>query len=121
MSPTPARVAPAESIGTHQSERRLHQRYPIKLDVEYKLLYRRRVQREGFCRTVNIGSRGVLLDLKDALQGQGSIELSIKWPLLLEHLIPLSLMVSGKIVRNDGNSIAVKFLQLEFHTTSSRC
>jgi hypothetical protein len=99
----------------YQFDRRVHQRYLISLEVEYKLLDGNGVQRKGFCRTINISTCGVLLDLKDSLPGISSIELSIKWPFLLGGSIPLKLMMRGNIVRVDGNSIAVETAEHEFH------
>ena len=104
------------STRMYQSDRRVHQRYPITLEVEYKLLDGNGFQRKGVCRTINISTGGVLLDLKDSVPGTSSIELSIKWPFLLDGSIPLKLMMRGNIVRVDGNSIAVETAEHEFHT-----
>ena len=114
MSPTPATAPHSGSVGV--PERRLHQRYTISLNVEYKQLDRRRVQCQGFCGTIDISSRGVLLDLEHTRPSLRSIELSIRWPFLLGGSIPLQLKVRGHIVRNDGNNIAVEFHQHEFCT-----
>lgn len=38
MSPTPTAVPDFEFVETYLVERRTHQRYPITLDVEYRLL-----------------------------------------------------------------------------------
>jgi hypothetical protein len=116
MSPTPTVATRRVSAGTLQSDRRLHNRYPITLDGEYKLLYRRRVQRQGFCRTKNISSSGILLVLEDPPSNLYAIELTIKWPFLLGGSIPLKLMARGNIVRVAGNSIAVEVTEHEFHT-----
>jgi hypothetical protein len=87
------------------------------LDAEYKVLQGKHVK-HGFGRTVNICSRGLLVELEGRVPGLGSIDLSIKWPFLLEGSIPLKLMVRGRIVRVDGRRIAVEFLAREFHTAS---
>jgi hypothetical protein len=115
MSPTP-RTASVYRPGLYESDRRLHQRYAITLDVEYKLLDGRHVQRQGFGRTVNMSSGGVLLDLGAPLPSRGTIQLSIRWPFLLDGSIPLKLMMRGNIVRVDGNSIAVEITEHEFRT-----
>lgn len=114
MSPALTTSARTASVGP--SDRRLHQRYPITFEVEYKLLDGNGFQRKGFCRTINISTGGVLLDLKDCPPSITSIELSIKWPFPLHGSIPVKLMVRGNIVRNDGNSIAVETTKHEFHT-----
>lgn len=116
MSPAPT-AATITSVATSQFDRRLHQRYPITLEVEYKLLDGTSVHRQGFCRTVNISSHGVLLNLQDILPTRSSIELSIKWPFPLGGSVPLKLKVRGKIVRADDNSTAVEVIKSEFHTS----
>ncbi len=100
----------------YQSNRRVHQRYPITLAVECKLLDGRGGQRKEFGRTINISSGGVLLDLKDTPPTPSSIELSVEWPFLLDGSIPLKWMVHGNIVRIAGNSVAIEVTKHEFHT-----
>jgi hypothetical protein len=122
MSPTPTRLPRAKSVETYLPERRLHQRYPIALDAEYTLFsHPGRIQSKGSCRTINIGSDGVLLAVNDGLPILSSIELSIKWPCFLEGAIPLRLIARGRVVWNNGESIEVEFLQHDFYTASTRC
>lgn len=99
-----------------QIERRLHRRYSIALEAEYRLVSRDGTQCHGPCRTVNISSGGVLLETEAVLFPLGSIEVSIKWPFFLRDVVPLKLMVRGEIVRVDGNNIAVEMTWHEFRT-----
>jgi len=110
----------SELAGLGQIERRSHRRYPVVLDAEYKLLFRGSAQHQGYCRTVNISSGGILLAVS-GLPRWGSIEVSLKWPILLNDFVPVKFVVHGDIVRSDGECSAVKFSQYGFHTTSSRC
>src|SRR6516225_700688 len=89
-------------------ERRLHQRYPITFDVEYQVPGGNGVRLMGFGRTINISSRGVLLEIGDPLPNLCRIRLSINWPFLLDESIPLKLAMYGEIVRVAGNTIAVR-------------
>ena len=100
-----------------QFNRRLHRRYSIALEAEYRLVSRDGTQCHGPCRTVNISSGGVLIETNAVLFPLGSIEVSIKWPCFLRDVVPLKLMVRGNIVRVDGNNIAVKMNWYEFRTT----
>lgn len=120
MSPTSTAAAIGASARTHFSDRRVHQRFPMSLNVEYKFLIGGHVECQGFCLTVNISSHGTLLRLPNNLPSLKSIDLSIKWPVLLRGTVPLKLVVRGRVVRNDGDSIAVKFLEHEFRTATSR-
>jgi hypothetical protein len=106
--------------GTFGFERRLHQRYPLTLDVEYNLLKGRRLRRKGFGRTTNISSIGVFFEIDDSLLSEsdllpgGSIRLSINWPCLLNGSVALRLVMYGKIVRVLDNTIAVGVNQHAF-------
>jgi len=116
MSPTPTTVPSSGSVGAFPFERRLHQRYPITLDVEYKVPGGNDVRLMGFGRTVNISSRGVLLEISDRLPNRCPIQVSINWPFFLGGSIPLKLLLYGEIVRVAGNTIAAKVTGHTFHT-----
>jgi PilZ domain-containing protein len=103
-------------------DKRLHPRYPITLELQYKAMKRDGVQHLGDGMTLNISSGGVLFHVngvfenKDILPDGGMIELAIKWPLLLDEVCPLKLVVRGCIVRRDDTRLAVKTEQHEFRT-----
>lgn len=71
-----------DSAETH--DRRLNRRYPITLELHYKLLTKGQVDQIGTGRTINISSSGVLLEADTILPATGPIELGISWPFLLE-------------------------------------
>jgi hypothetical protein len=98
-------------------DQRLHKRYPITLDVQFTLPKDRR-KRVGRATTINISSGGVLLAISDSLPSDRLIELAIDWPLLLNGVCPLRLVIRGCIVRHDGNGVAVKAWYHEFRTAS---
>jgi hypothetical protein len=53
-----------------QSDRRANQRYPISLEIEYKVPDGNGGQRKGLGRTIDISRRGLLLDISDPLPRQ---------------------------------------------------
>ena len=114
MSPTPGLELAPQPV--HRSDTRLHRRYAITLDVQCKLLRNGRGERVGFTRSRNISSGGVLLEASDALPSGGLVELAMNWPFLLDGVCPLRLVMRGRILRNDGNGIAVKISRHEFRT-----
>ena len=116
MSPTPTTVPSSGSVGAFPFERRLHQRYPITLDVEYKVPGGSDVRLMGFGRTVNISSRGVLLEISDRLPNRCPIQVSINWPFFLGGSIPLKLVMYGNIVRVAGSTIVVRVTGHTFRT-----
>jgi hypothetical protein len=101
-------------------DKRSHRRYPITLDVEYKLLKRGRVIQIGSGKTLDISSHGVLFEANEALAPGDLIELKMTWPFLLEG-VPLKLALRGRVVRvDDGKRIAVRVTYREFHTARPR-
>ena len=65
---------------------------------------------------MNIGSRGILLKTDRPLVMDASIYVYIKWPVLLENTIALSLIVSGTVIRVEGERAALAILEHEFRT-----
>jgi hypothetical protein len=105
------------------SDQRLNGRYPIILELQYKLLNKGRVEHFGVGRTLNISSGGVLFETADGLpSAAGPIELALNWPFMLEGICNLKLVMRGRIVRCDATSkaFAVKTDYHEFHTTGVR-
>ena len=116
MSRTPTTVPNSGSLGAFPFERRLHQRYPITFYVEYEVPRGKGVRLTGFGRTINISSRGALLEISDPLPNRCRIRLSINWPFLLDGSIPLKLLMYGHIVRVVSNTIAISVTEHTFHT-----
>jgi PilZ domain len=101
-------------------ERRDDRRYPIELEMRYKVVPRNRAPLHGTGRTVNISSGGVLFGGDRSLPAGAFVELSIKWPIMLQETCPLNLLVFGRVVRCQENKVAVKMSRYEFHTRPSR-
>ena len=116
MSPTLAPVSRASSSET-DDDRRSHRRYPIVLEVEYKVLKRHQVVERGSGFTLNISSTGVLFEANDTLRSTGAVELTLHWPFLLDGVCPLRLVTKGSVIRNHGHSkrIAVSINHYEFY------
>lgn len=106
----------AQSLETFlfPSERRSRQRFQLALAVEYKLLGRG--DRTGSGKTRNISSTGVLIEVADRQPLSGSIELVVTWPCVLDGVCALKLLMKGRIVRNEGQGIAIQSRQYEFRT-----
>jgi PilZ domain len=102
------------------TEQRSHQRYPIELEVEYRLLNKGRAQPRGSGKTRNISSGGVLFEALGSAPEGSSIEVMLSWPFLLEGVCPLRLVMRGRIVRCDLRGIAIQSNYHEFRTAGSR-
>jgi hypothetical protein len=120
MSPAPALAPVARFLELHRPDQRLSRRYPIALEIEYKLLRKGRVERLGLGKTLNVSSTGVLFQPTEPLPAGCSIELLMQWPFLLEGVCPLKLVINGNIVRSDGKGVAVRTKHHEFRTAGAR-
>ena len=97
----------------NSEDQRATRRYPIRLDVEYRLPNEKRT---GSGTTLNVSSGGILFQTEEPLPAVGTIEISLKWPFALDGGCALKLVMRGKIVRRDSTGIAVKVRQHEFRT-----
>jgi hypothetical protein len=100
-------------------ERRSDRRYRIRLDLRWKLIRRRKIQDTGVGRTVDLSSGGILFEAARELPVGLNVELSISWPVLLHQVAPMQLVASGRIVRSDGQQVALRMTQHEFRTVGT--
>src|SRR5881227_2730113 len=84
-------------------DRREDRRYPINLELRWKLIRRRKVRDTGSGRTIDLSSGGILFDASRPLPSGMNVELSINWPVLLHNVAPMQLVISGRIVRTVGS------------------
>lgn len=96
------------------TERRQHLRYPLHLEGECWLLREAEAKKHAFGRTLNISSGGILFETEDGWPLQGEVELLLVWPAYLNQVYPLRLRIRGRIVRNEGRSIAIDMQHYEF-------
>src|SRR5713226_1202952 len=107
-------IAPLETL---RPDQRQHPRYPIRLDLQYKLLNHGPVKRTGSGRTLNISTGGIFFETHDPLPEHGQIDLEMNWPFFLDGACPLKLRVQGRIVRTDATGTAVRLTRYEFRTS----
>jgi hypothetical protein len=111
----------ASPMDERQQDARRHFRYPLVLDVEYRLLRNGRVIHRGFGKTCNISSGGVLFDTDEVPPAVGNVEVLMAWPFFLNGNCQLRLVMRGKIARVAGNSIAVRATSYDFRTGTVQC
>jgi hypothetical protein len=102
------------------TEQRSHQRYPIELEVEYRLVAKGQSDQLGSGKTRNISSGGVLINALGLPPEGSTIELMLNWPFLLGGVCPLKLVMRGRIVRSDWRGVAIQSNYHEFRTAGSR-
>ena len=105
-----------------RDEQRLHTRYSIALDAEYRWINPNGRKQVGIGRTVNISTGGVLFEAKEPVgtfvNGHADIELAIRWPCLLDGVRPLNLVVRGRVVRVNNKQLAVRAKHHDFYTAA---
>jgi len=120
MSPAPALAPKIRFLEPHRSDQRVSRRYPISLQVEYKLFRKGRVEHFGLGKTLNVSSGGVLFEANESLPTGSVVEILMHWPFMLEGVCPLKLVIHGSIVRSDSKGVAVRTKHHEFRTAGAR-
>ena len=98
------------------AERRSAMRYPIGRNVVIRTPVWRGNQSAGVGRTLNISSRGMLVETDLVLSQGDQVELAIDWPAQLNRDCGLNLMVSGDVVRSLQGAVAVQIRKYQFRT-----
>jgi len=114
-------LTPLDSIEPPQPprvERRTGHRFQLTLDLCYRLMVRQSPPTLGFGKTIDVSSRGVLFESENLLPSRGDIEISLKWPMLLNSTCNLQLIIKGRIVRLNERKVAVYSETREFRTAA---
>ena len=101
------------------TERRAARRYPIVIEVEYKLLENGKTVDQGRGRTRNLSSCGILLESDRKLAVGSEIEAFLAWPARLGGRVNLTLWIQGRIMRAGDNCVAISIRKSDFRTRSS--
>jgi hypothetical protein len=104
--------APESIAGDRRSDRR----YPILLNLRWKLIHRKRVLDTGTGSTRDLSSGGILIESSRPLPKGFDVELAISWPVLLHNVAPMQLVVQGRVVRSERDRFAIRMSQHEFRT-----
>ena len=103
--------------GNGEPERRSKKRFHIQQEVRYKMLYGQRIAETGTGRTANMSSGGIWFSTETSLALGMPVEISMMWPVLLNDLCPMKLMIYGCVVRSTERGAAVAIERTEFRTT----
>jgi hypothetical protein len=101
------------------SERRACIRFPVSLDVRYRVAGSG-LDVNGSGRTIDMSSSGLKFTADRPLSVGQKVELSIDWPVRLDGQIQLQLVTSGVVVRTSGAVIALRIERHEFRTQRAR-
>ena len=109
-----------DSNGNHGPERRMKRRFRLEQEVRYKMLYGQRIAETGTGVTTNISSSGLWFSTASILGSGMPIEIALNWPVLLNDICPMKLMIYGCVVRSDEKGAAVAIERYEFRTQGAR-
>jgi PilZ domain len=104
-----------------QGDRRVRRRYPMELDLDYKIMEGAEVVAAGAGKTSNISSGGLLFCPANPVARGPLVELSIRWPAVLGDAPFIQLFVSGRVVRSDSDGIAVQMSRYAFQKLGDAC
>ncbi len=99
---------------TIRGDRRLQRRYPLELDLEFKIVDGDTVVSAGAGRTGNISSGGVFFHADDDVSDGSNVELSVRWPAVLGNTPFIELRISGRLVRHDASGVAMRMSKYQF-------
>ena len=102
-----------------QSDRRHAIRFPIRCDIQYRVLGSKAGEQVGTGQTINLSSAGVLFTAAHVLPVKSRVQLSIEWPVRLDRECPLKMVVLGKVVRSEEGCAAVNIKHYELRTRAS--
>ena len=103
-----------------QYVRRIKWRFSIQQPVRYTAVGRNKVRHTGFGNTVNISSAGVCFTTETTLPVHTFVEVSMDWPVLLNGVCPMKLVIIGRVIRSSNESTVVAIKTSGFHTRSAR-
>ena len=95
------------------ADRRLATRFPMDLQVRYKIAGRNTVEL-GSGRTINMASGGILFTTERTFAPGERVEVAVNWPAQLDNKCPLKLVISGHVVRSESTRAAVVIDRYEF-------
>ena len=109
-----------ERQAAQPEERRLYRRYPVGLDLRYKIYRNSTILQEGSGTTRDFSAGGVFFRADRALPAGFDVELFMDWPAHLNGASFLRVTIAGQIVRSTEAGVAVRIAHSQFRTDSAR-
>jgi hypothetical protein len=105
-------------VTRNENDRRSKYRFGIEREIRYKVAEDGVVVAAGVGKTTNMSSEGVAFVSEQPLPAGSFVELSISWPVLLDSTCPMRLVVFGRVLRCNENTIVCTIDKYEFRTQS---
>jgi len=103
-----------------ESDRRAKRRFPLKLDLRFKVIYRGKALTTGEGRSLDFCSGGISFTHDNPVRQGDLVELSVSWPALLDGVCAMQLNLTGRALRSDGKITVCEIGKYEFRTVGRR-
>ena len=114
-------MAPGLEMQANQpEERRSSKRYPVGLDLRYKIYRNSTILQEGCGTTQDFSAEGVFFRPDRGLPAGCDVELWMDWPVLIDGGSFLHVTISGQIVRCTESGVAVRIAHSDFRPNSAK-
>ena len=90
--------------------------YPVRLDLQYRVSYGKQETITGHGFTEFIGSRQMVFTGDGAIRKGARVQVSLNWPVLLDHRVRLLLVVDGHAAGVEGKQTTVSVEKYDFRT-----
>ena len=111
---------PAQVSRPEIRERPCKLNFPFVANLEYTLCFRDGTSQTGKGVTENVSSRRIVFRADRELAVGVALRLSVRWPVRLNERASLKLIISGRVIRAQGNRVTVQFSWHEFHTAGGK-
>lgn len=98
------------------SERRENSRFPVREDIQYRVIQAKLLSIAGEGRSLNISSGGILFTTEERLPLGKLVEVSVNWPARLGGACALKFVAVGRVIRAENGQAAVRIERYEFKT-----
>lgn len=98
-------------------DRRGDRRYELRLALHYRVSVKGEPVRSGSGTTVDMSAAGLSFRCRRPLPVGAHVEILIDWPAKHRETDSMALLVTGFIVRSDGNRTAVRLTSRRFKVT----
>lgn len=101
------------------TDRRLTSRFPVEQQIRYRLVQSKPAAKSSVGKTLNISSGGILFTTAERLLPGHVVEIAMHWPVRLNGTCPLQFVATGRVIRSDDTSAAVRIHRYEFRTRAA--
>lgn len=101
-------------MGKLNVERRINNRYDVRLPIHFRISQRGGLERNGTGTTYEMSSTGLSFRSRKPLAIGSHLEMIVEWPARYEDIYPIDLQATGFVVRNENGRTAVRVTSRKF-------